>query len=305
MVRAQSLSLAVLVLGLHFLPTGRARWLLPLSFFTSGCTMDSSFALSAVYGLAVLLVERRLEVRPLFYSTAAVLLGLLVNPYFPYDVIFAFRHILPKLGDATAVDVGNEWYPYRTATVLSFAGAVAFLSGALALGLQEKRIDTRTAAAFFAAVLFGWMFFQSRRFVEYFPAFSLIFAALAWAQLLDASRQGKDDVSSAENRARQSWFRRPALYGWMPVVALVLLFIPGMWISVRGARQSMLNAQPSTRYALRLLACSEYAPGSLQTDWDDRAVLHDTHNTYLVGLTQPIFSFGRRNTNAGGYRRQG
>ncbi|HLE14075.1 MAG TPA: hypothetical protein VI776_04950, partial [Anaerolineales bacterium] len=176
MVRAQSLSLAVLVLGLHLLLTGRPKWLLPLSFVY--VWMYDGFplilALSGVYVLAALLVERRLDLRPLVYTGAGAALGLLVNPYFPQDVIFAARHILPKVGDATAVDVGNEWYPYRTATLLrnSPLALVAFLSGALALGLQEKRMDTRTATAFLLAVLFGWMFFQSRRFVEYFPAFA-------------------------------------------------------------------------------------------------------------------------------------
>jgi hypothetical protein len=293
MTRPMALSLTVLVLGLHFLLTGRAKWLLPLSFIYVWLYDGFPFivALSGVYCLAVLLVERRLELRPLIFAGAGVLLGLLINPYFPYDVIFAVRHILPKISGATVVDVGNEWYPYRTATVLgnSPLALIAFLSGTLAVGLQEKRIDKRTATAFLLAVLFGWLFFQSRRFVEYFPAFALIFAALAWAPLLEGARQLMSEAHGTGISAWRAWFRRPLLNGWLPAAVLVLLLLPGMWISIGGARNSMRDTQPSTRYsAAATWLVQNTPPGSrlFQTDWDDfpRLFFYDTHNTYLVGL---------------------
>ncbi|HLE15894.1 MAG TPA: hypothetical protein VI776_14185 [Anaerolineales bacterium] len=218
-------------------------------------------------------------------------LGLLVNPDFPQDVIFAARHILPKVGDATAVDVGNEWYPYRTATLLrnSPLALAAFLSGALALGLQEKRMDTRTATAFLLAVLFGWMFFQSRRFVEYFPAFALIFSALAWAPILERSRQAMNDLRAVGNLSWRAWFRRPVAGAWLPLVCLLLLLVPGMWSSIAGAQSSMQDAQPSTRYAAAAAWLVQNTPARsrlFQTDWDDfpRLFFYNTHNTYLVGL---------------------
>jgi hypothetical protein len=293
MVRPLALSLAVLVLGLHFILTGRPRWLLPLSFFYAWLYdgFPLIVALCGVYTLAVLLVKRRLEVRPLVYAGIGVLLGLLVNPYFPHDIVFAARHILPKAGNATAVDVGNEWYPYLTAVVLrnSPLALVAFLSGTLALGLQERRIDTRTATAFFLAVLFGWMFFQSRRFVEYFPAFALIFAALAWAPLLEGARQTTGEATSAASSAWNDRSRRLGAGGWLPVAGMILLLLLGIWASIGGARRSMQDIRPTSRYAEAAAWLVENTPEGarlFQTDWDDfpRLFFYNTHNTYLVGL---------------------
>jgi len=36
-------------------------------------------------------------------------LGMVLNPYFPDNLIFSYSHMLPKLADATSVRVGNEW----------------------------------------------------------------------------------------------------------------------------------------------------------------------------------------------------
>ena len=104
---------------------------------------------------------------------------------FPENLIFTYRHLLPKLVEATSVSVGNEWYPYETLQLLknSLPALVAFVSGALALGLAGRKMDLRTATSFLIALLFGLMLFQARRFVEYFPPFALIFAAFAWAPL--------------------------------------------------------------------------------------------------------------------------
>ena len=117
-----------------------------------------------------------------------IVLGLLINPYFPDNLVFIYRHLLPKLSEMTAVSVGSEWYPYNTAQLLgnSLLALAAFGSGVVALGLQEKRMDTRTASSLFLALLFGLMLFQARRFVEYFPPFALIFAAFAWTPLIEA-----------------------------------------------------------------------------------------------------------------------
>ena len=120
----------------------------------------------------------------------------MINPYFPQNIIFVARHILPKLTDATAISVGNEWFPYDTAQLLknSPLSLAAFMSGALALGLSGKRMNARTLAGFLLASLFGWMLFQSRRFIEYFPPFALVFAAFAWTPVLEGFQSEPNQI---------------------------------------------------------------------------------------------------------------
>ncbi len=63
-------------------------------------------------------MEHRLEFRPLLWAGIGIGLGMIINPYFPDNLIFTWHHLLPKLQEATSVSVGNEWYPYDTLQLL-------------------------------------------------------------------------------------------------------------------------------------------------------------------------------------------
>lgn len=293
MTRVQSLSLAFLAIGLHFLLTGAHRRLIPLAFLYVWLydAFPLILLLAGVYVVSAWLIERRLDLRPLAYAGIGVGLGLLINPYFPDNVVFIYRHLAPKVAERTAVSVGNEWFPYRTATLLenSPLALVGFLSGTLALGLQNRRMDTRTATGFFLAVIFGLLLFQSRRFVEYFPAFALIFAALAWTPLVSAraTRAGAEDdpAQRSEIRIKKKWVSS----SWFPALLLILILVPGMLLTLRRAQASLQDTTSYQRYAgasAWLLANTPPGARVFQTDWDDfpRLFYHNTYNTYLIGL---------------------
>jgi len=275
--RAQSLSLAVLMLGLD--------WLLRKKYFRLGFLafvyvwLYDAFPLllivSGLYTITAWAVEKKFDHRPILYTGAGIVLGLFINPYFPYNVVFAVQHILPKLLETTAISVGNEWYPYSTGQLLknSPLALAAFVSGALALGLSGKRMDLRTAVSFGLACLFGLMLFQSRRFIEYFPAFSLIFAAFAWT--------GVFETLPTLPRSR---FQKK-----LPALVLILALIPGIWMTFNGAKSSLQSAKPYQTYAGASAWLSANTPAGarvFQTDWDDfpRLFYYNTHNTYLIGL---------------------
>lgn len=279
MPRAQSLSLAILALALLAMLTGRHRWLLPLGFVFvwSYNAFPLLLAVAGCYLLAVLLVERRLEVRPLLYAAGGILLGLVINPYFPDDIVFIARHLLPKLTDATAVRVGNEWFPYSIEALLdnTLPALALFAGGILALGLAGRRMSVATATSLLLAFLTGFMLLQARRFVEYFPPFALVFAAFASADMLR---------SWLENRKLSPWLRTPALAAG----ALLLLALAGAWTLPR-AVDEMQESSPSTRYGEAARYLAQVSPAGarvFQTDWDDfpRLFFHNTHNTYLIGL---------------------
>lgn len=156
--RAQSLSLALLMAGLYWMFTQRYWLLLPLAFVYvwSYDAFPLLGIVALVYGVGVWLVERRVEWKPVAYVAVGVVLGLLINPYFPNDLIFVYRHLLPKLVGMTEVRVGIEWYPYSTTQLIenSMFGLIAFAAGILGVGLSEKRMDTRTAVAFLLSLVF-------------------------------------------------------------------------------------------------------------------------------------------------------
>ena len=277
--RAQSLSLAVLALGYAWLLEGKYKHLAVLSFIY--VWMYDAFplmiALGGLHLISVALIEQRIEYKPLLYISAGVILGMLLNPYFPENIIFSYRHMLPKLADATAVRVGNEWYPYETKQLLenSLPSLVAFASGILALGLSARKMDVRTALGLLLTLLFGLMLFQARRFVEYFPPFALIFATFAWTPLF---KPGSDSVPSTSSPLNQ-----------LAPLMLSLAVAVSITVSIPRAREALDSSKSYTLYADSSAWLEKNTPAGarvFQTDWDDfpRLFFYNTHNTYLIGL---------------------
>jgi hypothetical protein len=272
MPRAQSASLLFLVIGAHWLLERRYRLLLLLGFLY--VWLYNAFPLllivALVYAVAVLIVERRLEWRPVVAVAVGIGLGILINPYFPQNVNFIVSHILPKIGE-TGSQVGNEWSAYQTWTLVENSGGalLLFLAGVFALGWREKRFDVATLFAFGLVVVFGVMAFKSRRFIEYFPAFALIFAALSVSPL----------IKELELR----WPR------WVVAAGLVLLLSFPLARNVLRGREALARSGPADQYADAAAWLAENAPpGSLvfQTDWDDfpRLFFFNTSQVYTIGL---------------------
>jgi len=286
--RAQSLSLGILALGLAWMLEGKYKHLAILSFIY--VWMYDAFplmlAVAGLYSASIYLMERRIEYRPLLWTGIGIAAGMVVNPYFPSNLIFTYHHLLPKLQDATSISVGNEWYPYDTEQLLknSLPALVAFGSGALALGLTGRRMDVRTALMFLLTLLFGLMLFKARRFVEYFPPFALMFAAFAWSPLFP----GGDQQSVASMRLADYAKRNLA------PIFLALAVMAGMIRSIPATQVQMAKSKPYGLYAdaSRWLV-ENTAKGDLvfQTDWDDfpRLFFYNTHNIYLAGLDPTYF----------------
>ena len=282
--RAQSLSLAVLALAMVLLLERKYKLLAILSFVY--VWMYDAFplmiAFSVLYLVSVALIEHRFEYKHLLFVVAGILLGMFINPYFPDNIIFSYRHMLPKLMDATSVHVGNEWFPYDTKQVLenSFPALIVFASGIFALGFSDRKMDVRTAFSLLITLLFGFMLLQARRFVEYFPPFALIFAVFAWAPLLT------DFIPASVSPGESSLKRVLAI---IPALALSVAVAFSIARSIPRAQEAINGSKPYDLYAGASQWLEENTPADsrvFQTDWDDfpRLFYYNTHNTYLVGL---------------------
>lgn len=274
MPRAQSVSLLFLVVGFFLLAERHDRWLLPLGFVYVW-TYDAFpllLLLAACRVAADLVIMRRLDARPLVYAAVGIGLGLVINPYFPRDLVFISQHLLAKIG-APGIPVGSEWYPYDTWTLVTDSGPafVALGVGFFFLGRQRGNLSRATVMAMLLAIVFGLLFLKSRRFAEYFPPFSLIFLALAASPWLEQLS------SSGPQRTRR-----------VPPLMAVLLLLPLGWTTWQ-ARQDVANSTPIESYGAAADWLGRHSqPGELvfQTDWDDfpRLFFYDTVNTYTVGL---------------------
>ena len=291
MPRAQSLSLLLLVWALHCMLSGRERWLIPLGFIYvwSYNAFPLIIMMVVAYVAAVWLIEKKFLWQPLVFASVGVVLGLVVNPYFPENLAFIYRHLVPKLTDAIAVSVGNEWFPYKTTTLIDNSGValLAFLAGILALGMNNRRMNTATATSLFIVMMFGFLLFQSRRFIEYAPPFVMIFTAFAWSPIIQDWIQNVKNIKTADYR--QNILHSTVIHRFFPVMVFVLLF-PLLWLNITSTRKELQeSAKPYQNFeqaSAWLAANTPEKSRVFQTDWDDfpRLFFYNTHNTYTIGL---------------------
>lgn len=277
MIRTQGASVLLLMLALIVLASRRYRWLIPLSFaytwLYNGFILLPIFA--GAYTLAAWLTDRRFEPRPLIYTGIGVALGVIINPYFPHNIAFITDHLTAKVDIENSVRLGSEWYPYDTDDLMRHAlGALIALGlGIFAPSLREGKRDRIETTLLLCALITLFMLLRSRRFIEYFPAFALIFGAAALGRGIDFAAL------------------LPRQIRWRPLVPLIGL-IAGISlgvVTVRAAYEQALDARPPAYFAGASAWLRENAPdGALifQTDWDDftRLFFYNPENAYIVGL---------------------
>ena len=293
MTRRQSLTVLLLLLAILVAFRGKSRWLLPIGFVFTWL-FDGFPLLLGVCGavfLGFLWERRRAEWGLLLYPAAGVLLGSLLNPYFPNNILFSYLHMVPKafhlIGlshGADEIRVGNEWYPYNREVMLN----VSWLALALVpLGFvpllldarpsRLRRVDGMVVALAIMAVTFLVLYLRSRRWIESEPVFATLFCAFAWSRALP-------ERVVEPLRARMTPTRQAAI----AVLAAIALF-PLVVNSVDRAQDDARVARDYTRYrgaSAWLVANTPAGARVFATDWDDFPELFfwNTHNTYLLGL---------------------
>jgi hypothetical protein len=185
MGKAPPLTIIISVLGIHLLFQRKYVWLLPLMFaFVWTYSLFPLLLIAAlIWTVIIAWNERRFEWRPLAYTFAGMVLGNLINPYFPHNLNLFLEHFLEKfkVGSDFVVAVGGEWYPYSGMELLTNfpVAMLAMVIGYILFVPRGSKIPEK--AAFFLAfvtILLAAQF-RSKRFAEYFPPFAVLFAAFS------------------------------------------------------------------------------------------------------------------------------
>ncbi|CAN5168592.1 hypothetical protein BH20ACI2_BH20ACI2_02550 [soil metagenome] len=186
MAKAPPLTIIITVLGIHLLFQRNYVWLLPLMFaFVWTYSLFPLLLFAAVIWTVIIAWnERRFEWRPFTYTFAGMILGNLINPYFPNNILLFAEHFLQKfkIGSDFVVAVGGEWYPYSGMELLmNFPIPLTAMLLGYILFVPRRGSVPEKAAFFltFATILLAAQF-RSKRFAEYFPPFAILFAAFAW-----------------------------------------------------------------------------------------------------------------------------
>ena len=219
-----------------------------------------------------------------------LLFGLVLNPTFPKNIEF-YEYQLVKIGiinQQDSIGVGGEWYPYKITDLIPSTSltSIVILLGLVAFALEFKR-QSKRSWTLLALMLFFFAFtLKSRRYIEYYVPFALLFGAFAisdawlgqtWANL-------KRDIGSVLKRGLLT----KALFGLL----IVYLVVAAAGVGLRdltGVRRDLASGQ-----SYQALAASSgwlktnAVPNSiiLHSDWDEFPLLfyHDTTHRYIAGL---------------------
>ncbi len=234
-------------------------------------------ALAVIGTLVFAYTERRFEYRIILASGIGIVAGLVINPYFPRDVLFLWNHIVPKIFAAKyETSVGSEWYPYPTWVFLKVAtlAIMAYLSALIATNREEWKSDPARLFWFLTASMYLFLMMKSRRFVEYFPPSAIVFLAFA-----------------SKSFVTQMTFEKflQNIYGKIALVFATALLSVILAITVIRVRQDVRESPEYYTYKKGSEWLMKNTPaGSItfNTDWDDFPMLFhfNSHNRYIVGL---------------------
>jgi hypothetical protein len=279
MARSQSISLVWIMLTILVLFRKRWKWLIAMGW--SYVWLYNAFPLIiivvAVYVIAARITEGEWYWKPLFFTIGGVVVGLILNPYFPINLAFIYDHYVAKL-DIKSVAVGMEWYPYDTDRFLknSLGATAALAVGAFAWGLSKEKMSLPALFMFGMSLFFGIMVFQSKRFIEYFPPFPVMFAAFAFQPVL-----------------------RELKWRWYFTAGLILLLMAGVGYNLYQAKNDFADTDPPALFAGSSRWLAENTPKDsvvFQTDWDDfgRLFHFNSNNIYIVGLDPTYLSLANK-----------
>ncbi len=193
MAKAPPLTIIFTIAGIYFLFERKYIWLLPLMFaFVWTYSLFPLLWIAAIiWTIIIAWNERRFDWRPLAYTTAGMIAGNIINPYFPANLYLFWEHAYTKIkvGSDFAVAVGGEWYPYSGMELLTHfpVAMLAMLLGYIFFMPRNGKLPEKaTFFLMFVSILLAAQF-RSKRFAEYFPPFAVLFFAFS----LQAFRQPK------------------------------------------------------------------------------------------------------------------
>jgi len=318
MAKAPPLTIIISILGIHLLFQRKYVWLLPLmfAFVWTYSLFPLLWVAAIIWTVIIAWNERRFEWRPLVYTTVGMVLGNVINPYFPNNLHLFIEHFREKFNGAAefAVPVGGEWYPYSGFELLmNFPVALtAMLIGYILFVPRRSKLPEK--ATFFLAFVTGllvWQF-KSKRFAEYFPPFAILFAAFssmafnetraAVTALIGNSDESLNTDMQGPTRRREWLVAARQASVWVLGIALCIFWVYNLiglhsWgFDEPGMIDNITSNEPAEKYHRAM----QWATGLDETGaeniprgemifnctWDDfpKLFFFDTKHTYVYGL---------------------
>lgn len=311
MGKAPPLTIIITIAGIYLLFERKYVWLMPLMFAFVWTYSLFPLLLFAAFFWTVIIAwnERRLEWRPLAYTLGGMVLGNLINPYFPQNLLLFREHFYTKfkVGIDFAVAVGGEWYPYSGMELITHfpVALAAMLIGYILFTPNNGKLPERaTFFLMFVTVLLAAQF-RSKRFAEYFPPFAILFIGFSWQAFAtrniqelpeDFKRDLEPFLDAEKPTQKQETWKIVKLTGvWSLGVVLFAAFVLSITgfhkfgIDQSGLIDTIKSNEPNEKYARSMDWAKQNIPAGeriFNCNWDDFPKLFflNTQNTYAYGL---------------------
>jgi hypothetical protein len=307
MAKAPPVSIIFMVTGICLLFEGRYRWLAPLAFLYvwTYSLFVTLVGAAVVWTIVVAWSERRFEWRPFVWTALGTVAGFIVNPYFPKNIRLFLEHLWIKVRvwNDFPTSVGQEWYPYESwyflgSCLVAFA---AMLVGYIAFDWSDRRRAERPLFFLIFSTALMVMSFRSRRFVEYWPPFAVLFAAFTLQMIFDGVRAqvGRlpehvlDELQpflDRQERAETLQARRSRENVQIIIAAFIAVLLGVVLvINVHETAKSIAGESQPDRYLGGMQWIRANVPEGqmiFNTDWDDfpKMFYYDTAHSYASGL---------------------
>lgn len=318
MAKAPPLTIIITIAGIYLLFERKYVWLLPLMFaFVWTYSLFPLLLFAAlIWVIIIAWNERRIEWRPLAYTAGGVVLGNVINPYFPNNLLLFWEHFYTKfkIGSDFAVAVGGEWYPYSGMELLTHfpVAMIAVVIGYILFMPKDGKLPERaTFFLVFVSILLAAQF-RSKRFAEYFPPFAILFAAFSWQafqmpRFLQLPEEFKREIEpyldiGKKTEKQELWSTLRLAGVWTLGIILTVYFIFNLTgfnrfgVEHGGLVSTIAGNEANDKYERAMAwATGVDADGSenipageriFNTNWDDfpKLFFYNTKHTYVYGL---------------------
>lgn len=270
LLRVQSLSLALIML--MFLFCMQRKYLLiyltSLIFVWLYDAFPLLLILSGAFIASEWLIEKKINLRLLAFTVLGISTGMILNPYFPGNVISLFYNISRTIFHSEDVRLGLEWAPYDAWFLLKSSLPAFIIFSLTVLFLPfAGRLKTEEYTAIFLNILFLVLTMKARRFIEYWPVFAFLSAGFVIGR------------------------RVPRKH----LFILLLLMTPLFSMNIRDVMSEIRNSINPKMYegsAKWLIENSEPFEIVFNADWDDFPFLffYNHKNYYILGL-DPMYMY--------------
>jgi len=318
MAKAPPLTIIITIAGIYLLFERKYVWLLPLMFaFVWTYSLFPLLLFAAlIWVIIIAWNERRFEWRPLAYTAGGMVLGNVINPYFPNNLLLFWEHFYTKfkIGSDFAVAVGGEWYPYSGMELLTHfpVAMIAVVIGYILFMPKDGKLPERaTFFLVFVSILLAAQF-RSKRFAEYFPPFAILFAAFSWQafqmpRFLQLPEEFKREIEpyldiGKKTEKQELWSTLRLAGVWTLGIILTVYFIFNLTgfnrfgVEHGGLVSTIAGNEANDKYERAMAwATGVDADGSenipageriFNTNWDDfpKLFFYNTKHTYVYGL---------------------